>query len=103
MKPSRRHSLPLSASSWTLYQEVFEDECALTGVQRTTAINACYFVIGCRGSFDPDNFVLRPAVGTIERHRWGIRHIREIAYSRVEIKPPEWTVRPEIITFVNLT
>src|SRR6516165_4596940 len=33
MKPSRRHSLPLSVSSWTLYQEVFENECALTGVQ----------------------------------------------------------------------
>src|SRR6516164_8433047 len=65
MKPSRRHSLPLSASSWTLYQEVFENEYALTGVQSTTTTHACYFAIGCRGSFDPDNFVLRPAVGTM--------------------------------------
>jgi hypothetical protein len=65
----------LAASSRTLHQEA-ENEHAMTTPQRTAATHACYRAIGSRlgREFDPNNFVLCPAVRTIERHRLWIRH-----------------------------
>jgi hypothetical protein len=56
------------ASSWTLDKEVFEQELALTTVQRATTTKACYFAVRRRSRqcLDPNDFVFRPAVGAIK-------------------------------------
>jgi hypothetical protein len=58
----------LSASSWAFDQEVLENKGALTAVQRTTTSYARYLAISfrLRRAFDPDDFILCPAVGAIE-------------------------------------
>src|SRR5215831_8264474 len=78
MKVLRQYSPVLSASSRTLHQEVFENKHTVATLQRTAATYACYRAIRCwlGREFDPYNFVLRPTVGTIERHRLWIRHTR---------------------------
>ena len=61
--------MPLGATSWTLDQEVFEYEHALTALQGTAASHAGNLTIGSwlRRRFDPHNFVLGPAVRTREK------------------------------------
>jgi hypothetical protein len=91
----------LPAPSRTLYQEIFEDEHTLTTPQRTAATYASYPAIGHRPgrNFDPNNFVLCPAVGTNERDRLWIRHMRfpqNRRLSFIERKPPNGRAGPRL-------
>src|SRR5262249_29464224 len=78
MKLLRQYSPLLPAASWTLDQEVFEDEHTMASPQGTAATHTCYPAIRSRlgRDFDPNHLILGPAVRTIERHRLWIRHMR---------------------------
>jgi hypothetical protein len=60
-------SRPLSASFWTLDQEVFENEHALAALQGATPTHASYLAISSqlRRGFDSNNFVLAPQLGQL--------------------------------------
>ena len=89
----------MRAPSRTLHQEIFENEHTLTTLQGTAATHAFYPTIRrrVRRGFDPNNFVLCPAVGTLNDADCGLGMRLPKSRSVFDRKqPPNRRGRPEI-------